>query len=78
MSSQSRLAAVAWRWANVLLLAVVRAITFEVALPFAWNFVRARTIPFSPPLVALAALLATTSLFSETSFTMSSRTSSVI
>jgi hypothetical protein len=61
-SSRSRLAAVTWRWANLLLLAVLAAVTFEVALPFAWNILKARTLPFSPPFFALVALLATSLL----------------
>lgn len=61
-SSRSRLAAAISRWANVLLLAVLGSVTFEVALPFAWNIAKARTIPFSAPFVALLALLATSLL----------------
>src|SRR5687768_12039347 len=61
-SPWSRVTRAIWRWANLLLLAVLGAIVFEAIVPFAWAVVRVRALSLSPPFIVVVVLLTTSLL----------------
>ena len=57
-----RVARATWRWANLLLLAVLGAIVFEAILPRAWAIARVSALSLSPLFIMVVVLLTTSIL----------------
>ena len=51
------------RWLGIITLAIVGAVEFHLILPLVWPWVRSIDLPYSPPFVKVATLLATFLLF---------------